>query len=130
MKRQPFNDQILLNLDRQHSQKLKALLGSPSDPFLKGSIVSFKRRCGKKVCCCRKEQPHESLIISRWVKGKLKVVYTQPEDRPFLLACRDRWRRFRKDKKNLADLQKKILKQLDHFAKLKTETYRQKPAKG
>ena len=130
MKHQLFNDQTLLDLDRQHSQKLKALLGSHASPFLKGSIISFKRKCGKKVCCCQKEQPHESLVISRWVKGKLKVVYTQPEDRAFLLACRNRWREFKKNKKNLSDLQKRILKQLDHFAKFKTETYRPKPAKG
>src|SRR3990167_3253149 len=123
-----MNRKILLNLDRQHVRQLKTLL--TSNPFVEGSVVSFKRRCGKKVCCCRKDGPHESLVISRWVKGKLKVVYTRPEDRSFLLACRDRWREFRKNKKNLANLQKKILKELDRFAELKTEKYRPKPAKG
>ena len=123
-----MNRKILLNLDRQHVRQLKTLL--TSNPFVEGSVVSFKRRCGKKVCCCRKDGPHESLVISRWVKGKLKVVYTRPEDRSFLLACRDRWREFRKNKKNLAKLQKKILQELDRFAELKTEKYRPKPAKG
>src|SRR3989338_2328116 len=128
MNRKPICRQSLLNLDRQHGRQLKALL--TPDPFVEGSVVSFKRKCGKKVCCCRKEEPHESLVVSRWVKGKLKVVYTRPEDRPFLLACRDHWREFRKNKKNLADLQKKILKELDRFAELKTEKHRPKPAKG
>lgn len=128
MNGKPIPHRVLLSLDRQHGRQLKALLNP--DPFVEGSVVSFKRKCGKKVCCCRKEELHESLVVSRWVKGKLKVVYTRPEDRPFLLACRDRWRKFKKNKKNLADLQKKILRELDRFAALKTEKYRPKPAKG
>jgi len=130
MKGKPIHryHQVLKKLDRQHGRQLKTLL--TPDPFVKGSVVSFKRRCGKKVCCCRKEEPHESLVISRWVRGKLKVVYTRPEDRSFLLACRAHWREFKKNKKNLAGLQKKILRELDRFAELKTETYRPKSAKG
>ena len=120
--------QILLDLDRQHSRQLKTLL--TSDPFVDGSIISFKRRCGKKGCCCLKGEPHESLIVSRRVKGKLKVVYTPAEDRPFLLACKDHWQEFRKNKKRLVDLQEKILRALTRFVALKTEKYRPERTKG
>jgi len=127
MKSKPIH-QILLDLDRRQSRQLKRLL--TLGPFVEGSVISFKRRCGKEVCRCRKGGPHESLIISQLVKGKLKVVYTRPEDRRFLMACKERWREFKKNKKDLVDLHKKILIELDHLATLKTEAYRPKPAKG
>ena len=122
--------QTLLTLDRQHSRQLKALM--TDDPFLKGSVIVFKRKCGKAVCCCKKGHPHESLVVSRWVKGKLKVVYAKPEERSKLFAERDRIRRFKKDKADLTGLQKRILKKLDRLVKLKTESYHPspKPAKG
>lgn len=112
---------LLISLDRQHGRQLRALL--TPDPFLKGSVIIFKRKCGKKACSCRKGQPHESLVISRWVSGKLKVAYARSEDRTWCLAYRDRYQKFRKDKKDLIHLQKQILKKLDYFVKLKTERY-------
>ena len=113
--------QTLLTLDRRHSRQLKELM--TNDPFLKGSVIVFKRKCGKAVCCCKKGRPHESLVVSWWVKGKLKAVYAKPQDRSKLFAERDRIRRFRKEKKDLAGLQKQILEKLDQFIKLKTESY-------
>lgn len=111
----------ILALDQQHSQQLGDFLSI--DSLLKGSVIVFKRKCGKSSCCCKKGQPHESLVVSRWIKGKLKVVYAKPEERSDLFAQRDRIRKVRRDKKTFLDLQKQILKKLNQFIKLKTEAY-------
>lgn len=122
--------QTILSLDRQHSRQLRDFLSL--DPLLKGSVIVFKRKCGKTSCYCKKGQPHESLIVSRWIKGKLKVVYAKPEERTELFTQRDRIRKVRKDKEDLSGLQQQILKKLDQFIKLKAEAYCPPPklAKG
>lgn len=120
----------ILALDRQQDRQLRKFLSL--DPLLKGSVIIFKRKCGKASCCCKKGQLHESLVVSRWIKGKLKVVYAKPEECSELFAQRDRIQKVRKDKEAFLDLQKQIFKKLNQFIKLKTEPYCpiSKPAKG
>jgi len=112
-----------LALGQKYLQILCDLL--TEDMFLLGSIVVFKRRCGKAVCHCQKKgNAHESLVVSRWVDGKLNVVYSAPAERSQLLAYREAYRTFRKGKKELMTIQKQIQEKLETFAKLKTQPYR------
>lgn len=112
---------VLRALGQQHNALLRQLL--IPGPFVMGSVVIFKRRCGKKGCLCEKGVPHESIVLSRWVGGKLEVVYTAKEDRPWLLCCRARYQTFRKNKRKLLLLQKQMIQKLDDFAKRNTEKY-------
>lgn len=42
------------------------------DRFLKGSLVTLRNTCGKENCRCARGELHESLYLSRSVKGKQK----------------------------------------------------------
>lgn len=45
-------------------------------PFVDGSIVKVRRRCGNKNCkCATKGEKHESLYLMYQVKRKTKAVY-------------------------------------------------------
>lgn len=58
-------------------RKLKKLVASFPDvtPVVKGSLVILKRTCGKPNCKCRTGKKHESLYLSRNIKGKTNMTY-------------------------------------------------------
>ncbi len=45
------------------------------DDVIRGSAVVMERACGKKNCRCLKGQPHHSLYISQYHKGRPRMVY-------------------------------------------------------
>ena len=61
-------------LKRKRDSLLKKL--AASEPFVDGSVVKVRRRCGNKNCkCALKGQKHESLYLMYQVKRKTKAVY-------------------------------------------------------
>lgn len=64
------------------------------DPrVLPGSLITFRRRCGKANCRCQTGSPHESPALSVSVAGKTKVVTLAPEEVPAVAAAVARYRR-------------------------------------
>jgi len=61
-------------LKRKRGRLLKELAGI--GPFVDGSMVKVKRRCGNKNCrCYTKGQKHESYYLHYKKKGVTKAVY-------------------------------------------------------
>lgn len=61
-------------LKRKRAGLLKKLAGIA--PFIDGSIVTVRRRCGNKNCkCYREDKKHESYYLHYKVKGITKAVY-------------------------------------------------------
>ncbi len=63
--------------------------------LLRGSFIILRRRCGKKNCHCRQEQPHETPAVSYSQAGKTRI-RTLPEDlAPAVRAAVQRYQRAR-----------------------------------
>lgn len=61
-------------LKRKRDSLLKKL--AASEPFVDGSIVKVRRRCGNKNCkCAIRGEKHESLYLMYQVKRVTKAVY-------------------------------------------------------
>lgn len=60
-------------LKRKRDSLLKQL--GRIEPFVDGSIVKVRRRCGNKKCKCAQGEKHESLYLMYQVKGVTKAVY-------------------------------------------------------
>jgi len=65
---------VNINWLKRKRHALLKKLGSCS-PFVDGSVVTVKRRCGNKNCRCARGQKHESLYLMYKVKGVTKAVY-------------------------------------------------------
>jgi hypothetical protein len=60
-------------LKRKRSALLKKL--AACGPFVDGSVVKVRRRCGNKNCRCARGEKHESLYLMYKVKGVTSGVY-------------------------------------------------------
>ena len=47
--------------------------------FLRASLITLRRRCGKKNCHCLQDQPHETPALSYSQSGKTRIL-TLPSD--------------------------------------------------
>ncbi len=43
--------------------------------FIRGSVVSMARCCGKKNCRCQQGEKHVSLYLSIKIEGKRRMIY-------------------------------------------------------
>lgn len=60
-------------LQRKRDGLLKKL--AACEPFVDGSIVKVKRRCGNKNCRCARGEKHESFYLMYKVKQVTRAVY-------------------------------------------------------
>lgn len=67
---------------------------SPQNPhlFLRGSLITLKRKCGKPTCHCAKGKPHTSPALSFSLKGKTKILTLCSADVPEVRAALRRYR--------------------------------------
>lgn len=83
-------------LERKRDSLIKKL--AEIGPFVDGSLVKIKRRCGNKNCkCYLKGEKHESYCLMYKVKGVTKAVYV-PVDMEDELR---KWNRQYKKLKNI-----------------------------
>ena len=55
--------------------------------FIRGSVVTMARRCGKKGCHCEQGERHVSLYLSIKLEGKRRMVYIPPEQEEAVRRC-------------------------------------------
>ena len=65
----------------KHTSKPK--ITDPNIDLLRGSLITLRRRCGKKNCHCHQDQPHETPALSYSQDGKTRIL-TLPEQ---LVPC-------------------------------------------
>jgi len=83
-------------LERKRDSLIKKL--AEIGPFVDGSLVKIKRRCGNKNCkCYLKGEKHESYCLMYKVKGVTKAVYV-PVD------MEDEVRKWNKEYKKLKNI--------------------------
>jgi hypothetical protein len=69
--------------------------GSPV--MLRGTLTTFRRRCGKPSCWCAAGEPHESPTPMYRDGGRTKIVTLSPEETAEVAAALDRYERARQD---------------------------------
>jgi hypothetical protein len=69
-----YNFKVNINwLKRKRDSLIRRL--KSTEPFVNGSIVKVRRRCGNKNCRCSRGEKHESLYLMYKVAGVTKAVY-------------------------------------------------------
>ncbi len=63
-------------------------MSSNSRPLiLRGSLIPFKRKCGKPTCRCANGEPHESPALSCTIEGKSYTITLSKSDVPVVKAA-------------------------------------------
>lgn len=68
------------HLSRQE-RRVRSQLAKPlhKEAFLRGSLVTMARRCGKKECKCNRGEGHVSLYLATKLEKKRKMIYIPPK---------------------------------------------------
>lgn len=70
--------------------------GLPQGLLLRGSLIEFRRRCGKAGCHCRKGELHSSPALSYSQEGKTHILTLAREDVPGVKAALRRYHQARR----------------------------------
>ena len=103
------------------TKKRQALLKQLAEykPFVDGSVVKVRRRCGNKNCKCTKGQKHESLYLQYKVKGVTTGIYIPVELEEEVRAWSGEHKRIKALTREICDVQKSIIKKYVTEKKLK-----------
>lgn len=109
-------------LEKKRFWHLRVLLQSPS--LLKGSLLNLKRPCGRSPCCCEQGELHHQTIVSFKKGGKTKFTYVPREDLPFIKGLSENMKRFRKNKKEMTLVEKKVWREIRRLERQITTHYK------
>lgn len=59
--------------------------------MMRGSIIMFSRKCGKKNCKCAQGEPHQGWALSYSLNGKTKMITFPEENLPEVKAALKRY---------------------------------------
>lgn len=80
-------------------------------PFVDGSLVKIKRRCGNKNCkCYLLGQKHESYCLMYKVKGVTKAVYIPVDIQDEVIAWHKEYQRLKRIMAEVSSLNKEIIR--------------------
>jgi hypothetical protein len=60
--------------------------------MLRGTLYTFRRKCGNPNCRCRRGEPHESPALSYSVKGRTRLITLSAGDVPRVEKALERYR--------------------------------------
>jgi len=64
---------------------------------VRGTLYTFRRRCGNKNCRCHKGELHESPALAYSVGGRMRILTLKPEDVPGVAKALARYKEERDD---------------------------------
>ncbi len=73
-----------------------------ADLLLRGSVIRWRRKCGKAGCHCRKGEAHATWALSYSVRGKTRILTLRREDLPQVRRALARYRQ------TVGELEKKV----------------------
>ncbi len=74
-----------------------------SPGMLRGTLTTFRRRCGKPSCRCASGEPHESPALMYRQDGRPKIVTLSEEETAEVAAALGRYERARAELEAAAD---------------------------
>lgn len=66
--------------------------GEKDGLMVRGTLYTFRRRCGNKDCRCHKGEPHESPALAYSVGGRMRILTLKPEDVPGVAEALSRYK--------------------------------------
>jgi len=104
-------------LKRRRDNLIKLLRGIK--PFVDGSYVEVRRRCGKDKCKCTKGEKHKGLYLMYKEKKKTKAVYIPVDMQEEVKGWVQEYRRIKGVVKEICKLQKEIIRRYIYEKRLK-----------
>lgn len=74
------------------------------DSLLRGTLTTFRRRCGKPSCHCATGEPHESPALAYTEGGRTKTLTLAADDVAEVIAALDRFQVARAELERAADV--------------------------
>lgn len=74
------------------------------DSLLRGTLTTFRRRCGKPSCHCATGEPHESPALAYTDGGRTKTLTLAADDVAEVIAALDRFQVARAELEQAADV--------------------------
>jgi len=91
-----------------------------SEPIVKGSVYTLRRRCSKPTCRCALGEKHETVVMTASIGGKTRL-WTLSADRiPELRRRTERYRQLRRARARLVKSQQETLRLIDAIEKART----------
>ena len=116
----------ILRLEQQRSQALSDLLDIRV--MMRGSYGVVYTKCGKENCRCKKDKGHPHPRIS-WTENGIGVTRKVPQENiPWVQQVTESYRRFRKLRRRLVELESQIKELLDARQNRVIETTRNRKA--
>src|SRR3989338_1519907 len=66
-----------------------------SEPIVKGSVYTLRRRCSKPSCRCARGEKHETVVMTASIGGKTRLWTLSSAQIPELRRRTERYRQFR-----------------------------------
>ena len=88
-------------------------------PLVRGSLYSYRRRCGKRECRCSRGELHVGQAFSVSEGGRSRVVSTAGLDRAEVASCVRAHREFRRARSSMVRTFRELLGAVDRMARLR-----------
>lgn len=92
-----------------------------SEPIVKGSVYTLRRRCSKPSCRCARGEKHETVVMTASVGGKTRLWTLSAGHIAELRRRTERYRQFRRARAQLVKDQREILRLIDSIEKARTK---------
>ena len=106
--------QRLRQAAEQHQDHVERILDE-EPTLIRGSFGSRSRVCGNAGCHCARGEKHTSKYLTATAAGKVRQVHVPESDEAFVAAGVARYRRFRRMRKRLVELEALQLELVDEL---------------
>lgn len=108
--------QRLLQAAEQHQEQIEHFL-EEDGPLIRGSFGSRSRVCGNPGCHCARGERHVSKYLTATDGGKVRQVHVPARDERRVVIGVSRYRRFRRMRKRLVELEGLQLELVDELGR-------------
>ncbi len=108
--------QRLQRAAQEHQVQIEAILGEDG-PLIRGSLGTRTRLCGNPGCHCARGEKHVSKYLTATDEGKVRQVHVPAASEERVAAGVARYRRFRRMRKRLAELEALELELVDELGR-------------
>jgi len=100
----------------RHQEQLERVL-EEKGPLIRGSFGTRSRVCGTEGCHCMRGEKHTSKYLTATDGGKVRQVHVPADDEERVAAGVARYRRFRRMRKRLVELEALVLELMDELGR-------------
>lgn len=108
--------QRLRQASERHQEQVQRFLDEDG-PLIRGSFGTRSRVCGNPGCHCARGEKHSSRYLTATDAGKVRQVHVPAGDEQRVAAGVGRYRRFRRVRKRLVDLEALQLELVDELGR-------------